>query len=212
MARNITIPEHIGARTEFKKKFSLGELYRASVMIPAAAGKISTNRRTQLVDKGLVERMQLAVTEVNGCSVCSYAHAYMALKQGMGNDEIHSFLSGDGNFVKPEEAKAILFAQHFADTRGFPKSDAYASIRDAYGDQEAQVMLSAAQIMLVGNIYGIPYSALRSRLKGRPYKDSSLWYELGMLLGGFVLLPFALVHGLLRVVSGASGMQLDTRT
>jgi len=207
MARNITIPDHIDARTEFKKRYGLGELYRASAMLPAAAGKISTNRRTKLVDAHLIERMQLAVTEVNGCSVCSYAHAYMALKQGMGNDEIHSFLSGDGNFVKPEEAKAILFAQHFADTRGFPKHAAYASIRDAYGDQEAQVMLCAAQIMLVGNIYGIPYSALRSRLKGRPYKDSSIWYELGMLLGGFVLVPFALVHGLLRILFGVSNIR-----
>ena len=209
MARNIAIPEHIDARTEFKKKYGLGELYRASMMLPTAAGKISNNRRTQLVDEDLIERMQLAVTEVNGCSVCSYAHAYMALKQGMGNDEIHSFLSGDGNFVKPEEAKAILFAQHFADTRGFPKLAAYASIRNEYGEQEAQVMLCAAQMMLVGNIYGIPYSALRSRLKGRPYKDSSLWYELGMLLGGFVLLPFALVHGLLRRLFGVSNIRLD---
>ena len=208
MARNIAVPDHIDARTEFKKKYGLGELYRAATMLPSAAGKISTNRRTKLVDAHLIERMQLAVTEVNGCSVCSYAHAYMALKQGMGNEEIHSFLSGDGNFVKPEEAKAILFAQHFADTRGFPKHVAYASIRDEYGEQEAQVMLCAAQIMLVGNIYGIPYSALRSRLKGRPYKDSSLWYELGMLLGGFVLLPFALVHGLLRRLSGVSNIQL----
>ncbi|HCS36733.1 MAG TPA: alkylhydroperoxidase, partial [Sphaerochaeta sp.] len=69
MARNIAVPDHIDARTEFKKKYGLGELYRASKMLPAAAGKISTNRRTKLVDKDLIERMQLAVTEVNGCSV-----------------------------------------------------------------------------------------------------------------------------------------------
>ena len=41
-------------------------------------------------------------------------------------------------------AMAILFTSHFADTRGFPKKVAYASIRGEYGEQEAQVMLCAA--------------------------------------------------------------------
>lgn len=34
----------------------------------------------------------------------------------MSNEEIISFLSGGEAFILPEEAKAILFAQHFADS------------------------------------------------------------------------------------------------
>ena len=45
----------------------------------------------------------------------------MALRQGMSNEEISSFLSGGDDFIQPEEAKAIIFAQHFADSKGFPK-------------------------------------------------------------------------------------------
>ena len=167
------------------------------------------NRRTKLVNGHFIERLQLAVTEVNGCAACSYAHAYVALKQGMSNEEIQSFLSNDGEFIKPEEAKAILFAQHFADTRMHPKKDAYQSITDEYGEEKAKIILSAAQLMTVGNISGIPYSAFVSRIKGKPYQDSSLVYELGMQIAGLFFLPVALVQGLLRTIMGLPNFRLD---
>jgi hypothetical protein len=84
----------------------------------------------------------------------------MALKQGMSSEEINSFLSGDRTFINKEEAKAIVFAQHYADTRGFPKKDAYDLLVDEYGKQKVKVIISAIQLMHAGNIYGIPYSAL----------------------------------------------------
>lgn len=200
MIKNIKILDKISSRTEYKKKFSLQEMYRAFVLIPSAVAKMIKNKKKKLVNKDFVERLQLAVTEVNGCPACSYVHTHMALKQGMSNEEINSFLSGDGTFINQEEAKAIVFAQHFADTRGFPKKDAYKSIIDEYGEEKARIILSAAQLMIAGNIYGIPYSAFQSRLKGKPYKDSSLIYELGMQLAGFIILPIALIHGLLRPI------------
>ena len=101
------------------------ELYRSFVYAPRAASKLIGNRKTKLLDPHFIERLQLAVTEVNGCAACSYQHTQMALEQGMSNEEITSFLSGDGSFTKPEEAKAIMFAQHFADSRGFPKKETY---------------------------------------------------------------------------------------
>ena len=49
-------------------------------------------------------------------------------------------------------------------------------------------------------MYGLPHSAFQSRLKGVRYKNSSLLYELGMLIGGLVVLPVALVHGLIKMI------------
>ena len=63
--------------------------------------------------------------------------------------------------------------------------------------------------MIAGNIYGIPFSAFQSRLKGKVYKDSSLFYELGMLIGGIIILPIAIAHGVLRGLIGLSNMRLD---
>lgn len=133
----------------------------------------------------------------------------MALQQGMPNEEISSFLSGGDEFIKPEEAKGILFAQHFADSRGYPKEYAYDAIQEEDGEKEARIILSAVQIMIAGNMYGIPYSAFQSRLKGKAFKDSTLFYELGMLITGVLLLPIALVHGMLRRLIGFSNIRLD---
>jgi hypothetical protein len=126
----------------------------------------------------------------------------MALEQGMSNEEINSFLSGGSDFVVVEEAKAILFAQHFADSRGIPQKSTYESIVEEYGQKEALIILAACQTMIAGNMYGIPFSAFLSRLKGEKYKGSTLFYELTMLLLGFLLLPLAIIHGFLRALVG----------
>ena len=202
----------MSSRIEFKRKFSLWEMYRSFVFFPRAMNKLIRNNKSKLVDNDFVKRLQLAVTEVNGCPACSYQHTKMALQQGMSGEEISSFLSGGDEFIKPEEAKAIMFAQHFADSRGYPKKYAYDSLVKEYGEKKALIMLSAVQTMIAGNMYGIPYSAFQSRLKGKPYKDSSLFYELGMLITGLFLLPIALIHGLLRALIGLSNIRLDKST
>ena len=211
MKERITLPKSISSRSEFKRKFSLLEMYRAAVFAPRAMSKLIGNNKSKLVDQNFVKRIQLAVTEVNGCAICSYGHAKMALRQGMSNEEINSFLGegGGGNFIKPEEAKAILFAQHFADSRGYPRKYAYDAIVKEYGEEKAQIILSASQMMITGNMYGIPLSALQARLKGKPYKDSSLFYELSMLIISILFLPIAIIHGLLRGLIGLSNIRFD---
>ena len=209
MTKKVNLSESVIQRNEFKRKFSLLELYRSFVYAPRAMSKLVRNNKTKLVDKHFVKRLQLAVTEVNGCAACSYQHTQMALKQGMSNEEIGSFLSGGSDFTKPEEAKAIMFAQHFADSRGFPKKYAYDSIVEEYGKKEASIILSACQMMIAGNMYGIPFSAFLSRLQGKPYKDSTLFYELGMLIVGILCLPIAIIHGFLRGLIGFPNEKFD---
>ena len=128
MKNDLTLPQSIISRTEFKRKFSLWEMYRSLVFLPGAISKMIGNNKTKLVDMHFVQRLQLAVTEVNGCAACSYQHTKMALREGMSGEEISSFLSGDRNFIKPEEAKAIMFAQHYADSRGYPKKYTYDAV------------------------------------------------------------------------------------
>lgn len=202
----------LNSTMEFKRKFSLWEMYRAFIYLPRAVLKIAENKKSKLVDQDLLKRMELAVTEVNGCPACSYQHTKMALRQGMTGEEISSFLSGENQLIKPEEAKAIMFAQHFADSRGYPKKYAYDALIDEYGAKQARIMLSVVQIMITGNMYGIPYSAFQSRLKGKPYKDSSLFFELGMLISGIILLPIGCIHGVLRYFVGLPNTRLDNTT
>ena len=209
MEKKVSLMDSVSQRSEYKRKFSLWELYRSMVFAPRAMLHLAKNRKSKLVDEHFVERLQLAVTEVNGCAACSYQHTKMALDQGMSNDEISSFLSGKDNYIKPEEAKAILFAQHFADSTGFPEKTAYYSIVEEYGEDKARVILSAVQVMIAGNMYGIPFSAFLSRNKGKPYKESTLFYELGMLVAGILAISIAIVHALLRGLIGLSNERFD---
>lgn len=199
------------SRRAFKSKFNLRELYRALTDVPKAALKLVKNNKTESVDKNFIERLQLAVTEVNGCAACSYQHTKMALRQGMSNEEISSFLSGGDEFIKPDEAKGIVFAQHFADSKGFAKQYAYDAIVKEYGKAQASIILSALQLILAGNMYGIPLSAFQSRLQGQTYADSSLFYELGMLSGGMICLPLALAHGVARGLIKPSHNRFDDK-
>lgn len=113
----------------FKKRFSFAELYGAFVRLPHAIGVLVANRRKHLLDRQAVERVMLAVTEVNGCPACSWAHTRMALREGMIGEEISSMLSGSGEFVPPAEASGVLFAQHYADSRGHPDPETYDALR-----------------------------------------------------------------------------------
>ena len=212
MTKKAGLSEAVMQRDEFKRKFSFWELYRSFVFAPRAVSKLMENRKTKLLDARFIERLQLAVTEVNGCAACSYQHTKMALQQGMNNEEIMSFLSGDSTFVKSEEAKAILFAQHFADSRGLPEKQTYDAIVEEYGKKEAQIILSACQLMIAGNIYGIPFSAFLSRLQGKTYKNSTLLYELGMLIVGVFCLPLAIIHGFLRGLIGLPNAKFNKNT
>jgi len=212
MTKTPTLSESVLLKGGYKRKFNIFELYRSFVYAPRAISKLIGNKNSKLVDPHFIERLQLAVTEVNGCAACAYQHAQMALEQGMSNEEITSFLNGDNNFTKPEEAKAIMFAQHFADSRGFPKKTTYDSIVKEYGEKKARIILSAAQIMIAGNMYGIPLSAFLSRFLGKPYKGSSLFYELGMLIVGILCLPIAIIHGILRGLIRLPNERFDKST
>jgi AhpD family alkylhydroperoxidase len=208
----IILPDVISSRVAYKRKFTFLEMYNSMILLPQAFSVLSKNKKSKLVSQHLTKRMELAVTEVNGCAACSYQHTKMALNQGMSNEEINSFLSGGSTFIQPAEGKAILFAQHFADSTGRPKKYAFDTLVNEYGAEEAEVMLAAIQVMIFGNMYGIPFSAFQSRRKGKPFKESKLSYELGMMIFGILVLPIALIHGLIRKLFGVSTHRFDLST
>lgn len=60
--------------------FTVGEGYKALVLLFRTVGKTSKARKQGLLDKHFMERIMLGVTQVNGCPLCSYAHTKMPLK------------------------------------------------------------------------------------------------------------------------------------
>lgn len=180
-----------------RKLYSLGEFYIITSLSFFSTYDLLYAKKNELLNKHFIERIMLAVTEVNGCEVCSYAHTKMALEAGMSNEEIQNMLAGISDDVPEAEMSAVVFGQHYADSRGKPSNESWERIVEIYGLPKAKGILASIRIMMLGNAAGIPWSSFINRFKGKPDDRSSLLYEIGMILGTIVYLPIALAHALL---------------
>jgi len=186
-----------------KKLYSIAEEYRIMVNAFRSSPYLRRARNAGEMNKPFMERIMLAVTEVNGCAMCSYYHTKVALESGMDSEEIKGMLGGDCNDAPEEELQAILFAQHYADTRGKPSKEAWERIVETYGESGAYGILAAIRMIMMGNVLGIAWGSFFNRFRGKPDKRSSLPYELGIMLCSILFFPFGLIHagllGLLKV-------------
>ena len=183
-----------------RKLYSITETYRILYDGLRTMKYLSKAKKEDLLDKQFIERIMLAVTEVNGCAICSYAHTRMALESGMSNEEIAHILSGTTDDIPVDQLPAILFAQHYAENRAHPFEGTWQRIVERYGIKKARGILAAIRIMMIGNTYGIAFSSFANRFKGNPDERSSLWYEIGMILCGILSIPIVLIHALIATI------------
>jgi len=180
-----------------KKLYSLKESYDITYCAFLSLPKFIYAKRHEILSQHLIERIMLAVTEVNGCDVCSYAHTKMALESGMKNEEIKNMLSGIMDDVPSDEIPAVIFAQHYADSRGHPSKESWERTLKIYGIAKAKGILGAIRMIMWGNAYGIAWSSFLNRFKGKANNRSNLIYELGMVINTIIYLPIALFQALL---------------
>ena len=110
--------------------------------------------RGELIDAAFRERLMLAVTAVNGCSYCSYAHARQALAEGIDNDEIEALQDGVVVNSPREEVPALLYAQHWAETAGKIDPAARERIVETYDEDTAHAIELALRTIQMGNLVG----------------------------------------------------------
>ncbi len=120
----------------------------------------------QMLDPTLVERLMLAVTQVNDCRYCSQYHAQLALRGGLDQEEINAILNGTVDHCPPEQATAILYAQHWADTDGHPDPEARRKLVEAYGADQAAAIEVPLHVIKMGNYMGNTFDYLLYRLSG----------------------------------------------
>jgi len=179
------------------KLYSVSESYRIFVQGMRTIRYLSRAKRNKELSPEFIERIMIAVTEVNGCDICSYAHTKMALEIGMGDEEIKALLSGVIDDIPTDELPAVLFAQHYADKRARPSKKSWERITEDYGQKKAMGILGAIRIIMVGNVFGIPSSSFFNRFKGKPDKRSTFLYEIGMIASFIILTPIAIFHAMI---------------
>lgn len=182
-----------------RKLYSLGEFYKIYYLAFFSAYDFIYAKIKKLLHEHFIERIMIAVTEVNGCPFCSYAHTKMALEAGMSNEEIQNMLAGVSDDVPKEEMSAVVFSQHYAEMRGKPSKKSWERVVEIYGLKKAKGILAAIRIMMFGNAAGIAWGSFVNRFKKGEKADerSGLLYEIGMVLTTIIYLPIALIHTLL---------------
>jgi len=116
--------------------------------------RIRTVMKGEALDPAFRERLMLAVTEVNGCRYCQYAHARTALTAGVEATEIEEMAAGNLHGAPPEQVAALLYAQHWAETEGNPDPDARRRILETYGAEQTGAIELAIRMIRMGNLTG----------------------------------------------------------
>lgn len=178
-------------QTTGKKLFSVWELYRIMTLAFRSVPLLKRAKAAGEMNKAFLERIMLAVTEVNGCAMCSYFHTRVALESGFSSEEIRNILGGVLADVPEHELEGVLFAQHYADMRGNPSRESWQRILDTYGETGARGVLAVTRMIMLGNAVGIPSGSFLNRFRKRPDPRSNIAYELLMMLAMVVFLPFA---------------------
>ncbi len=145
------------------------------------------------VSRPFVERIMLAVTQVNGCRYCSYAHTRMALKAGVTEDELRRLLAGQLAQSPATEIVALAFAQHYAEQAGQYDQLAWQRLEDAYGSDAARDILVYIRLISLANLYGNTFDAVLSRIMGRSVAGSHWLDELAVMILGATGVPLGIL-------------------
>lgn len=177
--------------------YSITECYKITYYAFRSIPHLIKAKKKYGMSQEFSERIMLAVTEVNQCSICSYGHTKMALEAGVPENEIKDLLAGNFENLPKEEIEALLFAQHYADTRANPSLNTWKQIVKKYELGPAKGILGNIRMIMWGNAYGIASSSFINRFKGEADKRSSLLYELIIMLSLIIFLPIAILNALI---------------
>jgi len=182
-----------------KRKFTLIEhvpiVYRASIGFLY----LKALKKKKAMNFKLKERIMLAVTEVNGCILCSYVHTKLALNGGMSDEEIKELLAGELESVPKEEGLAVLFAKDYAFNKETVDKAFYEKLLERYGVYKAKAILSASEVITMTNSMGIALGLLKETLLFRHVRKSNILNEILIPISTMVLFPIFLIFGLVQM-------------
>lgn len=139
------------------------------------------------------ERIMLAVTEVNGCQMCSYVHTKLALSAGLSMDDIQELLSGELVGVPKEESLGVLFAKDYAFNKEKINAEFYQKLVDTYDVRKARAILGVVEMITMTNAMGLGLGYLKRTFTFKHVKGSNILNEVLIPLSTMVLFPLSLM-------------------
>lgn len=149
----------------FRKRFYTPRTFLHDLRdVLAHMAEFKDSARSGRVSRAFAEKIMMAVTSVNDCRYCARFHARLALQEGIPPDEIQKLLAGELGGFPEQEAVALAFAQHWAETEGRPDAEAERRFRGYYGPKVSADILNWMRMINLGNLLGNTWDALLWRL------------------------------------------------
>jgi len=141
---------------KFRKRFytSTREFASDILYLTRNIRRLGSGNLNGAISPAFRERLMLAVTAIYGCRYCSYFHAKRGLKSGVDGEEAVALLAGSLEMCPPEEAVALLYAQHWAESNANPDTEAIERLEKAYGVEGAKTINLVLRMVRVGNLTG----------------------------------------------------------
>lgn len=178
---------------EHKRKFTVLEqipiIYKASLSFLF----LKLFKKKNGMNFKFKERIMLAVTEVNGCTMCSYVHTKLATKAGLSSSDIKEILAGDLEGVPKEEALGVLFAKDYAFNKEKVDQTFYQKLVETYGKRRARSILGVTHVITMTNGMGVSLDLLKQTLTFKHVKGSNVLNELLIPLTTMILFPVFLI-------------------
>lgn len=155
-------------------------------------------KESKKINKKFKSSIMMAVTNVNGCRVCSYYHTSELLKAGASQAELKDILEATYQNMDPQDATALLFAEHYADTSGNYDKAAFEKVKDYYGQEIALGILVTIKEIMFGNVYGISLGHFKDRFRFKKTHNSKFLTDLYIVIAPLFLMPFSFFINLFR--------------
>jgi len=119
------------------------------------------------------------------------------LSSGMPKENILAILDGDTSKIPVDDAVAVTFAHHFADSKENPSDEVIKRLVDEYGYEKAERIVDACNVITLTNGMGISLDHIWQRLRFKRNRRSRLLYEVINPLMTITFTPvFILFHSL----------------
>jgi len=128
------------------------------------SGRIRDLMRKKMLSRAFRERLMLAVISVYSCRYCNWVHTREALRSGVNQEEVARLLKGSVDSCPEEEAVAVLYAQHWADSDTKPDHEAISRLVETYGFEKAEAIDLVLRLIRVGNLTGNTWDAFLAKV------------------------------------------------
>lgn len=164
---------NFGKRIYTPSLFAKDVLYLAS-HFPEILGAV----RSRSVSRKFAEKIMTVITAVNGCVYCQWFHEKQALSNGISKEELSELVNLQfHSHASPEEAPALFYAQHFAETDRHPEPEMTQKLVEFYGEETSSHILVFIRLIYFGNLAGNTWDAVISRIRGDPAENSTRIFE-----------------------------------